>query len=70
MIGGNARRISDKNLNLLRFVTGRADAAGNLPAGRTLVVEWDKNWKQNDLNGAMAQVHAASGAIFGQYAKA
>lgn len=44
-IGGNYGRISDKNLNLLRFVTERADSAGNLPKGEVLVKDWDKKWK-------------------------
>ncbi len=47
--GGKAGRVGHKNLNLLRFVTERADAAGNLPAGRTLVREWDKKWEQERL---------------------
>jgi hypothetical protein len=45
VIGGDSGRIGEKNLNLLRFVAERADAAGNLPTGRTLVREWDKRWK-------------------------
>jgi hypothetical protein len=44
-IGGESGRIGEKNLNLLQFVAERADAAGNLPTGRTLVKEWDKKWK-------------------------
>jgi hypothetical protein len=46
VIGGKAGRIGDKNLNLLRFVAERADAAGKLPKGHALVEEWDKKWGQ------------------------
>ena len=45
VIGGSHGRISDKNLNLLRFVTERADSSGNLPKGKMLVKDWDKKWK-------------------------
>jgi len=44
--GGNSGRIGEKNLHLLRFVAERADAAGMLPKGRTLVKEWDKRWRE------------------------
>jgi hypothetical protein len=44
-IGGAHGRVSDKNLNLLRFVTQRADGSGNLPKGEVLVKDWDKMWK-------------------------
>jgi hypothetical protein len=44
-IGGAHGRVSDKNLNLLRFVTERADGSGNLPKGEVLVKDWDKKWK-------------------------
>jgi hypothetical protein len=42
VIGGDIGRIGEKNLNLLRFVTRRADGAGNLPKGSMLVTEWDR----------------------------
>jgi hypothetical protein len=45
IIGGAHGRVSDKNLNLLRFVTERADGSGNLPIGEVLVKDWDKKWK-------------------------
>jgi hypothetical protein len=45
VIGGDYGRISDKNLNLLRFVAGQVDDAGNLPKGEVLVKAWDKKWK-------------------------
>jgi hypothetical protein len=45
VIGGAHGRVSDKNLNLLRFVIERADGSGNLPKGEVLVKDWDKNWK-------------------------
>jgi hypothetical protein len=45
VIGGAHGRVSDKNLNLLRFVTERADGSGNLPKGEVLVKDWDKKWK-------------------------
>jgi len=45
-IGGDSGRIGEKNLNLLRFVAERADAAGMLPEGRSLVKEWDKRWRE------------------------
>jgi hypothetical protein len=45
VIGGAHGRLSDKNLNLLRFVTERADGSGNLPKGDVLVKDWDKKWK-------------------------
>lgn len=35
------RRISDKNLKLLRFVTERIDSRGRRPDGKALVAEWD-----------------------------
>jgi hypothetical protein len=44
VLDGDNQRIREKNLKLLRFVTERADAKGNLPAGRALVEEWDKKW--------------------------
>jgi hypothetical protein len=46
VIGGKPGRISDKNLNLLRFVVDRADRNGNLPRGEVLVKEWDRNCKR------------------------
>jgi hypothetical protein len=46
VIGGDIGRIGEKNLNLLRFVTRRADGAGNLPKGSMLVTEWDRLWKE------------------------
>jgi hypothetical protein len=45
VIGGAHGRVSDKNLNLLRFVAERADGSGNLPKGEILVKDWDKKWK-------------------------
>jgi hypothetical protein len=45
VIGGAHGRVSDKNLNLLRFVTERADSSGYLPKGEVLVMDWDKKWK-------------------------
>ena len=45
VIGGAHGRVSDKNLNLLRFVTERADGSGKLPKGEVLVKDWDKKWK-------------------------
>jgi hypothetical protein len=45
VIGGAHGRVSDKNLNLLRFVIERADGSGNLPKGEVLVKDWDKRWK-------------------------
>jgi hypothetical protein len=45
VIGGAHGRVSDKNLNLLRFVTERADGSGNLPKGEVLVKDWAKKWK-------------------------
>jgi hypothetical protein len=45
VIGGAHGRVSDKNLNLLRFVTERADSTGKLPKGDVLVENWDKKWK-------------------------
>jgi hypothetical protein len=45
VIGGAHGRVSDKNLNLLRFVIDRADGSGNTPKGEVLVKDWDKKWK-------------------------
>jgi hypothetical protein len=45
VIGGAHGRVSDKNLNLLRFVIDRADGSGNLPKGKGLVKDWDKKWQ-------------------------
>jgi hypothetical protein len=45
VIGCAHGRVSDKNLNLLRFVTERADGSGNLPKGEILVKDWDKKWQ-------------------------
>jgi hypothetical protein len=42
VIGGKPRRVSDKNLNLLKFAIERADGKGNLPKGEILVQEWDR----------------------------
>jgi hypothetical protein len=46
VIGGKPGRVSDKNLNLLKFAIERADSKGNLPKGEVLVQEWDRRWKQ------------------------
>jgi hypothetical protein len=46
VIGGGSERIAEKNLNLLRFVTKRADGNGNLPKGDVLVADWDRQWKE------------------------
>jgi hypothetical protein len=46
VIGGKPGRVSDKNLNLLKFAIERADGKGNLPKGEILVQEWDRRWKQ------------------------
>jgi hypothetical protein len=44
VLGGKNKRIGDKSLRLLEFVTEREDADGNLPSGSTLVQEWDEKW--------------------------
>jgi hypothetical protein len=46
VLGGHNKRIGDKSLRLLEFVTERADANGNLPSGSMLVQEWDDKWIQ------------------------
>jgi hypothetical protein len=46
VIGGGSGRIAEKSLNLLRFVTKRADGNGNLPKGYVLVADWDRQWKE------------------------
>jgi hypothetical protein len=46
VIGGGPGRIGEKNLNLLRFVTKRADGNGNLPKGDILVRDWDRLWNE------------------------
>jgi hypothetical protein len=46
VLGGNNKRIGDKSLRLLEFVTERADANGNLPRAVMLVQEWDDKWIQ------------------------
>ena len=39
------RRVSDKNLKLLRFVTERIDSRGHRPEnGKALVAEWVREW--------------------------
>jgi hypothetical protein len=46
VIGGSPGRIGEKNLNLLRFVTRRADGNGSVPKGDVLVRDWDRLWKE------------------------
>jgi len=46
VIGGKPGRVSDKNLNLLKFAIERTDGNGNLPKGDILVQEWDRRWRQ------------------------
>ncbi len=40
------RRLSDKYLKLLRFVTDRIDSYGQRPKGREVVAEWDTEYPQ------------------------
>lgn len=47
VIGGRPGRVSNKNLNLLDFVTARTDRNGNLPRGGALVNEWDRKCKKD-----------------------
>jgi hypothetical protein len=44
VLGGENKRIGDKSLRLLEFVTQRAEADGELPSGRALVEQWDQIW--------------------------
>lgn len=41
ILGHQSRRLSDKNLKLLRFVVERTDPTGPKPKGKELVKEWD-----------------------------
>lgn len=42
--GRSVRRISDKNLKLLRFITDRIDHRGRRPRGKDLVLAWDAEY--------------------------